>query len=139
MQVVEVRNLIKKYDKITVLDNLDLIINEGEFYCLMGPNGSGKTTLCSIIASIRKPTSGEVKIFGKKPEQSKRLVGYIPQENFSDPNLTGLENLYYFARMLGYSNKDTKAIAPELLKKVGLFDDRDKRVSKFSGGMRKKT
>jgi ABC-2 type transport system ATP-binding protein len=138
LQAIEVRNLIKIYDKITVLDNLDLIINEGEFYCLMGPNGSGKTTLSSIIASIRKPTSGEVKIFGKKPEQSKRLIGYIPQENFSDPNLTALENLLFFARMLGYSNKDTKAIVQGLLKKVGLFDDRNKKVSKFSGGMRKK-
>lgn len=138
MQVIEVRNLIKKYDKITVLDNLDLIINEGEFYCLMGPNGSGKTTLSSIIASIKKPTSGKVKIFGKEPEYSKSLIGYIPQENFSDPNLTALENLHYFARMLGYSNKDTKVIAQELLKKVGLFEDKNKRVSKFSGGMRKK-
>ncbi len=138
MPAIEVRNLTKKYDKITILDNLDLAINEGEFYCLMGPNGSGKTTLSSIIASIRKPTGGEVKIFGKKPEQSKRQIGYIPQENFSDPNLTALENLHYFARMLGYSNKDTKAIAQELLKKVDLFDDRNKKVSKFSGGMRKK-
>ena len=138
MQAIEVRNLIKKYDKITVLDDLNLIIDEGEFYCLMGPNGSGKTTLSSIIASIRQPTSGEVKIFGKKPEQSKRQVGYIPQENFSDPNLTGLENIHYFARMLGYSNKDSKTIAQELLKKVGLFEERNKRVSKFSGGMRKK-
>jgi len=138
LQAIEVRNLIKKYDKITVLDDLDLIINEGEFYCLMGPNGSGKTTLSSIIASIKKPTSGEVKIFGKKPEQSKKQIGYIPQENFSDPNLTGLENIYYFARMLGYSNKETKKIGQELLTKVGLFDDRNKRVSKFSGGMRKK-
>ena len=138
MPAIEVRNLTKKYDKITILDNLDLVINEGEFYCLMGPNGSGKTTLSSIIASIKKPTSGEVKIFGKKPEQSKKLIGYIPQENFSDPTLTGLENLNYFARMLGYSNKDTKSIAQKLLKKVGLFDDRNKKVSKFSGGMRKK-
>ncbi len=111
MQAIEIKNLVKIYDKITVLDNLDLSINEGEFYCLMGPNGSGKTTLSSIIASIRKPTSGEVKIFGKKPQQSKRLIGYIPQDNFSDPNLTALENLHFFARMLGYSNKDTKAIA----------------------------
>lgn len=138
MQAIEVRNLIKKYDNITVLDNLNLDINEGEFYCLMGPNGSGKTTLSSIIASIRKPTSGEVQIFGKKPEQSKMLIGYIPQENFSDPNLTGLENIHYFARMLGYSNKDAKAIGQELLTKVGLFEERNKRVSKFSGGMRKK-
>jgi len=138
LQAIEVRNLIKKYDKITVLDDLDLNINEGEFYCLMGPNGSGKTTLSSIIASIRQPTSGEVKIFGKKPEQSKRLIGYIPQENFSDPNLTGLENIHYFARMLGYSNNDAKVIGQELIKKVGLFEERNKKVSKFSGGMRKK-
>ena len=138
MQAIEVRNLIKKYDKITVLDDLNLIIDEGEFYCLMGPNGSGKTTLSSIIASIRQPTSGEVKIFGKKPEQSKRLIGYIPQENFSDPNLTGLENIHYFARMLGYSNNDAKVIGQELIKKVGLFEERNKKVSKFSGGMRKK-
>jgi len=138
LQAVEVRNLVKKYDKITVLDHLDLSISEGEFYCLMGPNGSGKTTLSSIIASIRQPTSGEVKIFGKKPGQSKRLIGYIPQENFSDPNLTGFENIHYFARMLGYSNKDAKAIGQDLLKKVGLFEERNKRVSKFSGGMKKK-
>jgi ABC-2 type transport system ATP-binding protein len=138
LQAIEVSNLIKIYDGITVLDNLDLSISEGEFYCLMGPNGSGKTTLSSIIASTRKQTSGEVKIFGKKPEETKRLIGYIPQDNFSDPNLTALENLYFFARMLGYSNKDTKVISLELLKKVGLFDDRNKKVSKFSGGMRKK-
>jgi ABC-2 type transport system ATP-binding protein len=138
LQAIEVRNLIKIYDGITVLDSLDLDINEGEFYCLMGPNGSGKTTLSSIIASIKKPTSGEVKIFGKKPQQSKKLIGYIPQDNFSDPNLTALENLHFFARMLGYSNKDTKEIALELLKKVELFDDKNKKVSKFSGGMRKK-
>ncbi|MDD5659647.1 MAG: ABC transporter ATP-binding protein [Actinomycetota bacterium] len=138
MLAIEAGNLTKKYGKTTVLDNLNLNINEGEFYCLMGPNGSGKTTLSSIIASVRLPTSGEVKIFGKKPEQSKRLIGYIPQENFSDPNLTGIENINYFAKMLGYSNKDAKAIALKLLKKVGLFEERDKRVFKFSGGMRKK-
>jgi ABC-2 type transport system ATP-binding protein len=138
LPTIEVIDLVKTYNKIPVLDSINLIIDEGEFYCLMGPNGSGKTTLSSIIASIRRPTSGKVKIFGKRPEQSKRLLGYIPQENFSDPNLTGLENLYYFARMLGYSNKDTKEIAQELLEKVGLSNDKNKRVSKYSGGMRKR-
>ena len=133
MQAVEVRNLVKKYDKITVLDHLDLSISEGEFYCLMGPNGSGKTTLSSIIASIRQPTSGEVKIFGKKPGQSKRLIGYIPQENFSDPNLTGFENIHYFARMLGYYNKDAKAIGQDLLKKVGLLKKGIKGFQNFLG------
>ena len=138
MIAIEVKNLVKKYDRITVLDNLDLEINEGEFYCLMGPNGSGKTTLSSIIASIRKPTSGEIKIYGKKPEHSKKLIGYVPQESFSDPNLTGLENICYFAGMLGYPNKEKKLVAEKILKSLDLFDDRNKRVSKYSGGMRKK-
>jgi len=138
LSAIEVRNLTKKYGAITVLDDINLDINEGEFYCLMGPNGSGKTTLSTIIASVRQPTSGEIKIFGKKPEQSKQLIGYIPQENFSDPNLTGLENINYFARMLGYPKKDAVATGLELLKKVGLFEERNKRVSRYSGGMRKK-
>ena len=107
MFAIEVLNLVKKYNETTVLKDINLKIAEGEFYCLMGPNGSGKTTLSSIIASIRKPTSGLVKIFGKKTEESKRLIGYIPQENFSDPSLTGLENLHYFSRMLGFSSNSS--------------------------------
>lgn len=138
MPAIETKNLVKKYGNTVVLDNPYFAVDEGEFYCLMGPNGSGKTTLSSIIASVIKPTSGEAKIFGLKPWQAKKLTGYIPQENFSDPNLTGLENINYFARMLGYSKKDALDIGYKLLKKVGLFEDRNKRVSKFSGGMKKR-
>ncbi len=138
MPAIETKNLVKIYGNITVLDNPYFAVDEGEFYCLMGPNGSGKTTLSSIIASVIQPTSGEAKIFGLKPWQTKRLIGYIPQENFSDPNLTGLENINYFARMLGYSKKEAVNISFELLKKVDLFEDRNKRVSKFSGGMKKR-
>ncbi len=138
MNVIEVKNLVKKYKDKTVLNNLSLTIKEGDFYCLMGPNGSGKTTLSSIMSSIRKQTSGDVRIFGKVPNKVKDLIGYIPQENFSDPHLTGRENLRYFTRMLGYTNKDTKTMVEDLIKKVGLLEDADKRVSKYSGGMKKK-
>lgn len=138
MNAIEVKNLVKKYKDKTVLNNLSLTIKEGDFYCLMGPNGSGKTTLSSIMSSIRKQTSGDVRIFGKVPNKVKDLIGYIPQENFSDPHLTGRENLRYFTRMLGYTNKDTKTMVEDLIKKVGLLEDADKRVSKYSGGMKKK-
>ena len=57
---------------------MDLKIEEGEFYALMGPNGSGKTTLASIIASVRLPTSGNVEIYSKPPERAKELIAYIP-------------------------------------------------------------
>jgi ABC-2 type transport system ATP-binding protein len=131
-------NLTKEYGKKEVLKKVNLKIGRGEFYALMGPNGSGKTTLASILASVKSPTGGKIEIFGKKPEDAKKITGYVPQENFSSPLLTGKENLMYFAELLGYSKKEATAIVEGLLKKVGLWEDADKRVSNYSGGMRKR-
>jgi ABC-2 type transport system ATP-binding protein len=117
---------------------VNLKITEGEFYALMGPNGSGKTTLASIIASVRVPTSGKIEIYGKKPENAKDLIGYVPQENFSSPILTGKENLMYFAGLLGHPKDVAQKIVNELLAKIGLSEDANKRVSDYSGGMRKR-
>jgi len=133
-----VQNLTKKYGDIEVLRGVDLKIEEGEFYALMGPNGSGKTTLTSIIASVRLPTSGNVEIYGKPPERAKELIAYIPQENFSSTLLTGRENLMYFAGLLGYSGNEAKKMVTEILDKIELRKDADKRVSTYSGGMRKR-
>jgi ABC-2 type transport system ATP-binding protein len=133
-----VQNLTKKYDDTEVLKGVNLKIEEGEFYALMGPNGSGKTTLTSIIASVRLPTSGNVEIYGKSPERAKELVAYIPQENFSSTLLTGRENLMYFAGLLGYSGNEAKKRVAEILDKIELTKDADKRVSTYSGGMRKR-
>lgn len=128
----------KEYGKKEVLREVDLKISKGEFYALMGPNGSGKTTLASILASVKSPTSGKIQIFGKKPEEAKNITGYVPQENFSSPLLTGKENLMYFAGLLGYSKRDAVDMVEGLLKKVGLREDADKRVANYSGGMRKR-
>jgi ABC-2 type transport system ATP-binding protein len=138
MNAIHVEKLSKRFGEKEVLRGINLEIAEGEFYALMGPNGSGKTTLASIIASIRKPTSGRLKIYGRQPEKTKELIGYVPQENFSSPKLTARENLTYFARLLGYSDAETKTMVADLLAKIGLADDADKRVEKFSGGMRKR-
>ena len=138
MDAVHVESLTKKYGEEEVLKEVDLKIEEGEFYALMGPNGSGKTTLASIMASVRSPTSGEIRIYGRKPEKARELIGYVPQENFSSPILTGKENLMYFAGLLGYSKNKAERIVNELLDKIGLSEDADKRVSVYSGGMRKR-
>ena len=138
MDAISVEKLIKKYGSDEVLKGVDLKIAEGEFYALMGPNGSGKTTLASIIVSVRSPTSGRIEVFGKKPENSKELIGYVPQDNFSSPILTGKENLMYFAGLLGYSKNAGEKIVNELLNKIGLSEDADKRVADYSGGMRKR-
>ena len=138
MDAIHAENLSKKYGDNEVLKGVNLRIAEGEFYALMGPNGSGKTTLSSIIASVRSPSSGKIEIYGKKPEKAKEFVGYLPQENFSSPLLTGKENLMYFAGLLGYSKREAVKIVEGLLKKVGLWEEANKRVSHYSGGMRKR-
>ena len=138
MRAVEIVDLKKRYGPHTVLDGVSLAIDEGEAYALMGPNGSGKTTLSSILASVSAFDSGTVTIYGKKPEQVKELVGYVPQNNFSVLQLTGRENLAYFAGLLGYSGKEARRVVDDLLEKVGLSAEADKRVSHYSGGMRKR-
>ena len=138
MDAISVEDLTKKYGDIEVLKGVNLKIEEGEFYALMGPNGSGKTTLASIMASVKSPTSGKIEIYERKPEKAKEFIGYVPQENFSAPILTGKENLMYFAGLLGYSKKKAERIVNELLNKIGLSEDADKRVSDYSGGMRKR-
>jgi ABC-2 type transport system ATP-binding protein len=138
MDAIYAEKLTKKYGNNEVLKEVNLRIEEGEFYALMGPNGSGKTTLASIMASVRSPTSGKIEIYGRKPEKAKELIGYVPQENFSSPILTGRENLMYFAGLLGYSKNKAGRIVNELLNKIGLSEDANKRVSEYSGGMRKR-
>ena len=138
MDAIHTENLTKMYGDNEVVKGVNLRIKEGEFYALMGPNGSGKTTLSSIIASVRSPTSGKIEIYGNKPEKAKKIIGYLPQENFSSPLLTGKENLMYFAELLGYSKGESAEIVEGLLKKVGLGEEANKRVSQYSGGMRKR-
>ncbi|MDI3548038.1 MAG: linearmycin/streptolysin transport system ATP-binding protein [Halanaerobiales bacterium] len=138
MNAIYVENLTKKYGNDEVLKGVNLRIEEGEFYALMGPNGSGKTTLVSIMTSVRSPTSGKVEIYGRRPEQAKEFIGYVPQESFSCPTLTGKENLMYFARLLGYTKRQAERLVDEILDKVGLSEEANKRVSNYSGGMRKR-
>lgn len=138
MHAIKIQNLTKRYGLNEVLKDVNILVNEGEFYCLMGPNGSGKTTLVSILASIKEKTDGHIEIMGKSPQEARGLIGYMPQENFSSPFLTGKENLIYFAGLLGYKGAHANKIVSELLEKVGLTEEANKLVSKYSGGMRKR-
>jgi ABC-2 type transport system ATP-binding protein len=135
---IYIRDLKKSYGNQKVLDGVDLAVEEGEFYALMGPNGSGKSTLSSIMASVTRSDSGTLEIHGKKPEQARDMIAYIPQENFSVPQLSGRENLLYFARILGNGGTDVRGLINQMLEKVGLTQDADKQFSRYSGGMKKR-
>lgn len=142
MSAITINNVQKSYGNIEVLKGVSLKIGQGDFYALMGPNGSGKTTLTSIIACTSLPTRGTVEIHGhnivEAAEKGKELIGYVPQENFSSPHLTAKETLIYFARLFGLSKAEAKKIAKDLLDKMGLAEDTEKRVANYSGGMRKR-
>jgi len=139
---IMVTDLHKSYDSLEVLRGVNLNVRRGEFYALMGQNGSGKTTLISILTCNSRPTTGTALVQGhdtvNEANEVKKSIGYVPQENFSCSILTGRENLVYFARLFGFPRGEAEALASELLKTMELQGDSGKRVSEYSGGMRKR-
>lgn len=142
MPLIEIRNLTKKFDDFTALDDLSLEINEGEIFGLLGPNGAGKTTTLSILATLLPPTSGYARIDGfdviKHPTEVRRCIGFVFQDPSSDDLLTGRENLFLHALMYGVKDGDIGRKIDEGLKLVDLTDKQNIRMRKYSGGMRRR-
>jgi ABC-2 type transport system ATP-binding protein len=140
--MLEAQRLTKLYDGVTALDRLDLRIDSGEVFCLLGANGAGKTTTINLFLGFVPPTSGTARIKGLDvkavPIETKRYLAYIPEQVMLYKNLSGLENLEYFtalARCNGYARADFLGI----LEQAGLSREAaEKRVSAYSKGMRQK-
>jgi len=133
--------LTKKYGDVIAVNNLHLQINQGEIYCLLGPNGAGKTTTVNLFMGFVAPTVGKVLINGMdvalNARETKQHISYIPENLALYPNLTGFENLEFFA---GLSNgRLADADLKILLREAGLQQSAfDQRVSGYSKGMRQK-
>jgi ABC-2 type transport system ATP-binding protein len=140
--MLEATNLTKKYNGTTALDSLNLRIEAGEIYCLLGANGAGKTTTINLFLNFIEPSSGEASINGldvtKNSLKSKKHIAYIPEQVNLYKNLTGLENLEYFTSLAGktdYSKDDLR----QFLIDSGLQPDAiTNRISTYSKGMRQK-
>ncbi|KAA2218668.1 ABC transporter ATP-binding protein [Maribacter flavus] len=134
-------NLTKKYGEHIALKNLNLNVNEGEIYCLLGANGAGKTTTINLLLGFIEPTSGSAFInqlnVRENSKDSKRFLAYIPENLMLYPNLSAVENLDYFSGIAGKKLK-TQALKA-FLEEAGLQPEAfDKRISTFSKGMRQK-
>ncbi len=129
MNLIEIKDLSKSYGKKEALKNIDLTIEPGKIYGLLGPNGSGKTTLIKIINNLLTPTSGEIKIKGNKPGiESKKIISYLPERTYLNMNFKVKELLDYFEDF--YGNFDRKK-AINLLKKLKIEqEDKLKTMSK---------
>jgi ABC-2 type transport system ATP-binding protein len=135
-------NLTKRYDQAVALDNLNLTVNAGEIFCLLGANGAGKTTTINLFLNFVQPSGGTARINGldvtQEPLETKKYLAYIPETVMLYKNLTGLENLEYFSALAGRPDY-TRAQLLEFLNQVGLQPEAaDKRVGTYSKGMRQK-
>ncbi len=140
--MLETQNLTKRYGDKVALNSLNLKIEAGEVFCLLGANGAGKTTTINLFLNFISPSSGSAFINGldvtQQPLQTKKYIAYIPEQVMLYRNLTGLENLDYFSS-LAANEKYTKEHLLQLLRDVGLpADAPHKRMSTYSKGMRQK-
>jgi ABC-2 type transport system ATP-binding protein len=142
MPIVETLNLKKKFGKITAVDNLNIVIEEGEVFGLLGPNGAGKTTIIKMLATLLEPTSGTIKVNGfdvmKQPHKVRESIGIVFQEPSSDELLTGYENMKLYAMMYGLHKEGIKKGIAEALEIVELTERKDHLVRTYSGGMRRR-
>lgn len=135
------QNLTKRYKNKTAVDDLSLSLTGG-VYGLLGPNGSGKTTLMRMITGILEPTAGTVCLDGqdilKLGESYRDMLGYLPQEFGYYRGFTGYDTLCYIAALKGLNKKQARQKTEELAETVGLAADLGRRVSGYSGGMRRR-
>jgi ABC-2 type transport system ATP-binding protein len=140
--VIEARGLTKHYGRAIAVEDLDLTIEAGEIFGLLGPNGSGKTTTILMILGLTDPTAGSVKVLGRDPLREplavKKRVGYLPDAVGFYDQLTARENLAYVARLQGLRSAEAAERIANALRQVRLDQVADRRVSTFSRGMRQR-
>jgi ABC-2 type transport system ATP-binding protein len=142
MYVIETKNLTKRYNSLTAVDDLSLQIKEGEIFGLLGPNGAGKTTTLMMLTTLIPPTSGTATINGfdivKEPDQVRKSIGIVFQDPSSDETLTGYENLKLHGLLYDMDNQLREQRIQEVLSLVELSARQHDVVKKYSGGMRRR-
>lgn len=140
MQIVETRDLTKKFNGRKAVNCLNLTIEKGELFGLLGPNGAGKSTTVAMLSTILGPTQGTAIVGGhdikKHPKEVRKLIGVVPQEGSIYDDLTAMENLMYFGKLHGVEGKKLRKRAEKLLELVQLKNRTKDRVKTFSGGMK---
>lgn len=141
-KIIETENLTKKYDDFTAVGNLSLKIGKGEIFGLLGPNGAGKSTTILMLMGLTEPNSGTVRVCGidpvRQPIEVKKRVGYLPEDVGFYDDLTGFENLMYTAKLNGIKNWEAMEKSRQLLSRVGLQEQMEKKAGKYSKGMRQR-
>lgn len=142
MSIIEVKNLVKKFDDFTAVDHISFLVNKGEIFAFLGPNGAGKTTTIKMLTTLLEPTEGTVLLNGfdavNNPRDTRKSFGIVFQDPSLDTELTAYENMEFHAVLYGLSRKVSASRIKELLALVELEDRKDEYVKNFSGGMKRR-
>ena len=142
MNAIVTDRLTKKYNNITAVDNLNLTVEQGELFALLGVNGAGKTTTVKMLSCLIKPTSGDAFLLDDSiisaPHEIKGKINISPQETAVAANLSVLENLEFTAGIYGQNRDTAKIKAYEIARKFGLENELSKKVKHLSGGMQRR-
>ena len=137
MPVIEVDNLVKRYDDVAVVDDVSFTVEKGEIFAILGPNGAGKTTTVESIAGLRKPDGGRISVLGLDPQQDaaemRERLGVQLQESSLPDRIKVWEALDLYSSF--YRNQTRW---PELLDQLGLTEKRDTKYAKLSGGQKQR-
>jgi ABC-2 type transport system ATP-binding protein len=140
--IVKVEGLSKTFGQLKAVDGVSFEVEEGEIFGFLGPNGAGKTTTINMLTTLLTASGGRAEIDGldirKHPTEVRRIVGVVPQEYTADEDLTGLQNILLCADLYGIPRSNSKPHAMELMKLVELQDAANRKVSTYSGGMRRR-
>jgi ABC-2 type transport system ATP-binding protein len=139
---VAIEGLTKTFGDVVALNGVDLEVEAGTVFGLLGPNGAGKTTLVRILATLLEPTGGRAAVLGHdvvaQPLAVRRSIGLAGQFAAVDAELTGRENIEMIARLYRLSGTEASRRSSEILEQFGLVGAADRRVSTYSGGMRRR-
>ena len=142
MSAIETKALSKHFGDKKAVDCLDLKVHEGELFSLLGVNGAGKTTTIKMLSGLLLPSSGSARIFGMdlgtQAREIKPLLGISPQETAVAPNLTVRENLELMAGIYGFSRKEAKEKAEQMMEEFSLGEVAKSRAKTLSGGWQRR-
>jgi ABC-2 type transport system ATP-binding protein len=139
---IEINGLRKSFNDQEVVKGIHLKVKKGELFALLGPNGAGKTTTIDMLSTLLKPDGGTALVAGydvvKHAKEVRKKISLTGQFAALDEGLSGLQNLILIARLYGFSPKEARSIAEQLIQSFGLSDAKDRMVQNYSGGMRRR-
>ena len=142
MEAIRTAGLTKRYREVTAVDGLDLTVQQGELFSLLGVNGAGKTTTIKMLSCLTMPTSGDAFLNGRgvvsDPAGVKAIIGVSPQETAVAPNLTAGENLLLMGGVHGLPRETRRRRAAELSRQLGLESVLSRKAGKLSGGWQRR-